>query len=435
MSIMYDANKMSTEDRITRAKIQLQKHSPFFAYLIMNMSIREDKKGTLAMPTLGVDCKGNCIYNAKFIDSLTDSQLKGVLCHETLHVALLHLLRREKKDPMWWNIACDAVINFMILNEGIEKGYELPENNILPDRHTGEWKIETRDGKVIIQCENKTANEVYEQLMRDIPECDCMCHKPKGKKKGKKKGGKQAGPGGPGNCCPCQGLSGFDNHTYGDKMSEAEKEAVKKDWQGKVADAATAAKARGDIPGSLKRLLEELLNPKLNWKTILYQFLTKDIPYNFTMKKPGRRSYATGIYLPTVLKENLKIVATIDCSGSISKTEYQSFVGEIYGITNAFEQVDMDILFWDTKVHKRVSIRGNDRQKLLNMTIPGGGGTTMGCLYDYYENQVAPQLMVHLTDGYTEDEPRLPMSKHLFVISSRGISDNLIALGQCISLD
>ena len=59
MSIIQ--SNMSVADRITRQKIQLQKQSPFFAHLVMNLTITENNE---AVPTMGVDCSGNKIGRA-----------------------------------------------------------------------------------------------------------------------------------------------------------------------------------------------------------------------------------------------------------------------------------------------------------------------------------------------------------------------------------
>ena len=409
MSIIQ--SNMSVADRITRQKIQLQKQSPFFAHLVMNLTITENNE---AVPTMGVDCSGNMVYNKEFVKTLTDEQLKGVLCHEVMHVALLHLLRLGKKDFQLWNVAADVAINYIILLEGLD----LPGGCILPNTHSNtiEFPIPNQKPIIITDLDKKTANEVYEELWNQLP------------KKGKGKGG--SGKSKDGYPLP----DGFDEHIYNDDMTDAEKDAAEKEWRGKLVDAATAAKARGKLPGGIKRLVDDLLNPKLNWKSLLYQFITKDIIYNYTMAKPGRKSYSTGVYMPTPLKENLNITVTVDTSGSINQEEYQTFISEIGGIANAFRQVNMTLLFWDTEVRDEMKITAGNIQKLIDMKIPGGGGTEIGCLSRYYKNGHTPRLMVHLTDGYTESNPKLPRCQHLFVISDRGTDSYLKGSGATVSL-
>jgi|TARA_B100001964_G_C14233162_1_gene601060 predicted metal-dependent peptidase len=372
------------KEKITKAKIQLQKDSPFFAHLVMNMSIKEDTN----IPTMGVNFEGNAIYNPEFIDKLTDLEVKGVLCHETMHVALQHLLRLGKRDMMLWNVAADMIINYMILSEG----FSLPKGVLIPKNGYTVYSINGKNGTFEIDVKEKSAEEIYEYLSSNTDKIDVEV----------------------------LGEGQFDSHEYGDHLSEPEKQAIAKEWQGKLVDAATAAKARGKLPSYIDRMMDDILNPKLNWKALLYQYLTKDILYNFTFKRPGRRSYSTGFYMPYEIKENLNITCTIDCSGSISKTEYTEYMSEIIGIANAFEQINMDIIFWDTEIRQVEKVTRGNQQKLLKMEIPGGGGTYISCLDEHFKDIRPPQLMVHLTDGYVESSPKLPYSKHLFVVSEHG---------------
>lgn len=43
--------------------------------------------------------------------ALTEYEARFVIAHEILHVALRHLDRRQGRDPLLWNVACDFVVN------------------------------------------------------------------------------------------------------------------------------------------------------------------------------------------------------------------------------------------------------------------------------------------------------------------------------------
>ena len=403
--------KFNPRERVVKAKIQLQREAPFFAHLVLSMTIKEDKN----IPSMGVSFDGNARYNPDWIDTLTDSQIKGVLCHEVMHVALSHLARLGKKDMFMWNVACDMLINWMISIEG----FELPKEGILP-KYGSTYEIPFKDTKLVVDVKDKTANEVYELLQKEAEANG---------------GGQGEGScGGEGGDLP----KGFDQHDYGEGLTDDEVRQVEKEWKGKIADAYVAAreKYRGDIPGYLKRLVEELLHPKLPWKPLLYQYITKDIPFNSTYRKPGRRTYSTGVYMPSEVKENLNVLVTVDCSGSISTDEYQEFISEIHGIASAFEQIDMRLLHWDTQVNLDKKITRVNKNELLETEVTGGGGTRMGCVKEYIEdnNINNPTISVHLTDGYVEDYPEVTMGQHLFVISKGGSPDRVEHLGRITSM-
>lgn len=408
--------KFTPREQIVKAKIDLQRKAPFFAHLVMNMNIAEDT----SVPSMGVDFKGNAFYNPEWVSTLSQEQTQGVLCHEVMHVALTHLLRLGKKDAMTWNIACDMLINYMILQEG----FSLPEGVLIPNGSVYTLPVEGKPD-IVIDVTGKVAEEVYEELQQQLPQCKCSCHSEgcSSEKDSSNSGDGDGDESEEGNCgCGCPSY-GFDSHEYGDKVSETEKQAIEKEWKGKLVDAATAAKARGKLPANMERLIDGLLNPKLNWKAILYQYITKDILYNHTYRKPGKRSYVTGVYMPSEIKENLEITVTVDTSGSISTDEFTEFMSEVSGIANAFEQIKMKILFWDTKVRSEHEVNRGNKNKLSELPIIGGGGTYMSCLGAYFKGKQPPQIMIHLTDGYIDYNPDLPYSKHLFVLGAHSSED------------
>ena len=47
---------MKASERITKAKIQLQKNYPFWAYLSLYIKFKEIEKGKMLCDTMGVDC-------------------------------------------------------------------------------------------------------------------------------------------------------------------------------------------------------------------------------------------------------------------------------------------------------------------------------------------------------------------------------------------
>ena len=56
-------------------------------------------------------------FNKDFLFSLSSSEQNALMLHEVLHMALLHVSRRESRDPYIWNIAADIVVNDLIKKE------------------------------------------------------------------------------------------------------------------------------------------------------------------------------------------------------------------------------------------------------------------------------------------------------------------------------
>src|SRR3990167_5535750 len=134
---------MEARDELIKARVRLQQENPFFSWLVMGLTLREVKDGSVA--TCGVDFKGNLYYNPKWIEKLTQPQIKTLLSHEVMHIALLHLTRardfipdieKDGEKRQLVNIAEDMVINNMLVQNDFEFSGELlngvvPKNNEL----------------------------------------------------------------------------------------------------------------------------------------------------------------------------------------------------------------------------------------------------------------------------------------------------------------
>jgi len=417
-----DYTKFSEKDRIIKAKIDLNKSRPFFSYILMNMEIEKTKSAEY-IPTMGVNQFGNLYWNEEFTKTLTDAQLEAVLAHEAMHIATLTFQRENNRDKMLWNMATDLVINQMLIDEQ----FDFPEGVLKPDSQ-GYFKFKDKNDKdVKLLIKDKNAEQVYDFLINHIK----IIHVNFG----------QNGENGDGQ--PDGDYQGsFDKHIDADKDSQGKSQEKAKDeasfkaneenWKKKSIEASTAAKMRGQLSANLARELEGILEPKIDWRKKLYQFITKDIPVDFSMRRPGRRFYTTGIYYPTVIRENLEVICGCDNSGSISygsqDSEGSQFISEGVGIAQAFSQIKMRFIWWDTSVNEKDDIVvGRDNYETLKTHKPtGGGGTNLSCFKSYCEEKgYRSRIYVILTDGYIESHPKLPDGKILFVLSKGG-SDTII---------
>jgi len=73
---------------------------------------------------------------------------KGLLAHEVFHCALLHMHRRNQRDPQLWNYAADYVVNDMVLALGLK----LPPTDLINDKYR-----------------NWTTENVYDDLVENNP--------------------------------------------------------------------------------------------------------------------------------------------------------------------------------------------------------------------------------------------------------------------------
>jgi len=399
---------MEAKDRITRCKIQIQKNNPFFAYLSLYLKEEEDTKGILKElgGGMGVDVNGGLLYDVDFVNGLNDEELQGVIIHEILHLAFLHLLRSGERNPRVSNLCDDIVVNQLIK----DNGFTLPKKGLIPDSDN---KI-IIFGQLIEDCNKKITEEIYDEL--DIKEVKVMVGGA-----GKSKGGKGKNAIG-----DSKGEEGrFDIHFKGDGLSAKEKKKLKKIWDGRLHEACSVAKMKGNVPVGIERLIGKLHEQKIPWREVLYNYITSQIPYDYTWGRCNKKSVSVGTYLPSTLKEKIDIVICIDVSVSIGQKELNDFLSEIIGIAKTFqERITMRLLTHETKINNDYTIDNGNIEKIKGLKIEGGGGTSHIQPFKFIADNIMDcKCCIFLTDGYSDlDEIKFeqyPFDK-LFVISKGG---------------
>ena len=221
----------------------------------------------------------------------------------------------------------------------------------------------------------------------------------------------------------------FDKHIKDKSKGQADDKATQEKWKKIAVEASTMAKQRGKGSSVYERMIDKLVDPEIDWRVKLSQFITKDLPVDFTMSRPGRRFYSSGIYYPSIIRESLNVVIGIDVSGSISDAEYSKFISEVVGIANAFDQIKMRIIWWSTEVIEgdNIEVTKMNSHEIVNHKFHSTGGTEMSCFAEYCKkNQVQSNVYVILTDGCIEEKPVIPDGQILFVTAGSSASDNII---------
>jgi predicted metal-dependent peptidase len=344
--------------KIVSAKATIIFTQPFFATLLLRMDMIEDP----SIPTMCTD--GRVIrYNPDFVIKQTAGKLVGLLCHECLHPALGHPYRRGNRDPRKFNRSTDYPVNQIVLDAGME----LPEGGLV-DKKYGYM----------------TAEAIYAQLP-DEPE-----------------NGKDDW-----NIGGVEDAVGED----GEKASESEMIQQQEEWKVALSQATEAAKAQGKLPAGLERLIEDILEPKLDWRALLRRFVEQIISFNYSWSRPNKRYIHQKLYLPSIIKDDTVNVAVgVDTSGSISQEELEEFSGEITGILSEFRS-SCDVVYCDTQVNHVDHFDYEDFP--IKMNAKGGGGTDLTQIEKWVsQQQELPKCLIIFTDLYTnfsEQEPEFPV--------------------------
>ena len=189
--------------------------------------------------------------------------------------------------------------------------------------------------------------------------------------------------------------------------------ALEADWNISIQQAAEVARAAGKLPGNLSDLVGAALEPKIDWRTVMWPFFTDMIDDDYTWRKPNRAYISEDEYLPSMYAEGLGEIAVIfDTSGSC--VEYaQTFWSEAAAVMQQCAPQAIHILQCDTDVTDAVTLdKGSDQHEYVP-ELKGGGGTKFYPAFDYisehYPDVVA---VVYLTDLESNDfgnEPEYPV--------------------------
>jgi predicted metal-dependent peptidase len=364
---------MLEERRVQKSKISLMRN-PKFALLSGILMVGKTKVVD-NLPTASTNGRDES-YGRKFVKELRDQELNFVVAHENYHKMYRHLTTWRKLhdiDHRLANSACDYVINIQL------KDLDPNETLIAMPRY--------KDGKVMGLIDERfrgmNAKEVFDILREE---------------KGTGGSGGEGGDGDP----------EFDDHDWdGAKdMTEAEKKDLAREIDQAIRQGIMARqKIAGTGAGGLDRELDGLLEPKVNWREVLRDFVksTCNAKDKSSWRKVNRRFLSTGVYMPSLIGEKVgHLVIAIDTSGSIGGDELSEFLSEVKGIAEEVNPECVDLLYWDSEVAGHETYSGSTASDIPNSTKPkGGGGTSPSCVSAYLkEKNIQPECVIVLTDGY-----------------------------------
>lgn len=327
-----------------------------------------------------------------------DEELFGLDFHERLHVVLMHMWRRDGRNPGIWNIANDALINRFILN----RGYKLPAGGVLID-----WVTEEMDSE-----------EVYNRLMKEAPEPDDGDGSGDGQGEDAEGDGDGSGQGdgqGAGRNTKTTkkfGKGGWDKQ--GD-LEDAPEEGNRADMEATIRAAAEMARACGDGSTMIDRVLGEPPKATVNWKDEVRAALTSSARDDFTYRRFSRRFLSRGMYLPALHSDAMGgLMIGFDTSGSVSPKDALQICGEIQGIVDDLSPDWIEVVYCDSQVQRTQRFEKGDA---LTLDPPQGGGTRFKPVFDYAEEKVQAgeriAALIYLTDmeGNLEEcvEPQFPV--------------------------
>lgn len=342
---------------LSDARTTILREHPFFGRLMLRL-----KFGLAECGTAFTDMR-HIVFDREFADRLSMDELKYVLVHEVLHCALKHCTRGMGKQHFIYNVACDIVVNSMILDMYNQEEIIIdgePMIHLAPNGSEGR---------------KHTAEEIYEMLMRMTPRAFENMY----------------------------GNGSFDNHDVWDKLDCPTLEDI---WDHNLKEVAGACGIGSGIPGLLVRYLKEVEHsPRTNWRQVLHDFIQFN-KNDYDFAQPDKR-YSGDVILPSFC-ENIdgskieKLWFFVDTSGSVSDEAVSVAYEEIKQATTQIDNLSGMLFFFDHMVSDPAPFEA--LEDILSIKPIGGGGTSFRAIFktlgEYAEKDELPNVIVIITDGY-----------------------------------
>ena len=359
-----DEELATMADSFEKHRIFLLATQPFYGTLLMNLKYMGFHP---SVPTAAVSADGSVYMNPRFLAGLTPEGQRGLLLHETLHVALDAFGRQGPRAPGLWNKAHDYAINLMI--DDIPGGrISLPPGGLLDQKYRG-W----------------SAEEVYEDLLQKNGD-------------GENDGGNGSGP-------PMDDLRpDLSTTTLGKEAQRGDSSAanqLRQKWREVLAIARQTAKLQGKMPAGLDQQIGKYLNPTVPWTEVLARFVGDALgPQQSTFSRPSRRQSAIGraaIMPGRNRRTGADITILWDTSGSMNG-EADAIFAEVCGICNDMG-ISARLIVCDAAVHWDGMIESAD-DALEHLA--GGGGSDFIPAFDLINSEARRTVVVAFTDGYID---------------------------------
>lgn len=353
-------------------------YGEFALYLIFHKNDNID--------TCGVNVSKNKMhlyYNDDFLDKLSQKECNFVLLHELFHLFYNHQQRVVvgNYNPKLANIAQDAIINTIIMND-ISSDYVS-----IPHRNDGKPMVITMDkdynGKLLFE-------EYYEYLYNkmkkweknELDEDDVMCDVFLDIKTKK-----------------CSG-------EYLDKHIENDDQDKTKDFT--IMGIVQSLKNRGLYSKDIGMTIDKLHRKDKDYLKYIKHILNTDIFGVVKHKTYARMNRLNIDGLKGNIKHNITINCVLDTSGSMCGT-FDKLLTYIYQ-----NDININLIECDTEVRITKNIKNKNR--LNKIEIQGLGGTILQPSIDIISRKYNKYCTLIMTDGYCD------------ILDFNGIKNNILVL-------
>ena len=376
MSSWFNYKVTDAMRRVLVAREKIARRNPFFASILFNARLVESDKHQ----TIWTDGM-NVYFNPEYIKQ-NEQFVEGDILECVMHAAMQHVGRKKYRNNEKWNEACDLSIRPLVHQYFKQHPALMAQDGRFPD---------------------KAAEEIYELLETQEQKQKGKGQGGKGKPEGQEKGENGAGeqPGG---------------MVDPDPQDQEEAEAAAKQWARSVSNAMEKATKAGNMPGNIKRLIEELLPAdKLDWRDIIRDMSrdAKSKNARSWSRANRRRNGQDGEpVMPGFADDNIyNLVICFDVSGSVSQEMLRNMKSEVASVMDQDLINQATLIAVDTRPQSIEVVTNGDG--VANWHPKGGGGTdfrsAMQLIKEEYGQSIGLLFLTDLETSSFGEEPPFPV--------------------------
>jgi len=359
-------------EKLITARVGLLLRASFFGNLATRLKLVNADEWC---PTAATDGR-NFYYNSRFVDMLKPKEIEFLFGHEVLHCVYDHFGRRGDRDPQLFNIANDYCVNADLKKHRVGEFI-----TSVPCLYDAKYQDMSSEEIYDILYENAEKIDIGDLIDKMLDE--------------HLDGEGQDGSGG-------EDGDGKENGKGRPKLSAEERQKIKDEIKEAVLAAAAASDGAGNLPAGVKRIIEDMTAPKMNWRELLRMQLESTIKSDYTWMRNSRRGWHMDAVMPGMkLDPMIDIAISIDASGSMLDKMLKDFLAEVAGIMEQFPNYRIHVVSFDTQVYNPQQFDSENLDDITGYEIKGGGGTDFDCVFQYFkDNEIEPKRHIMFTDGY-----------------------------------
>lgn len=370
-------SRPKTQNKLATARTRLILDKPFLGALVLRLPLVAADPGWCK--TASTDAR-KLYFNPEYIESLDIRETQFVLAKQALHCALSHFARRHHRIRSRWELACDYAVNPLLIHDGLKP----------PPGTPVEENFEDMTAEEIYHCIDEFDDETSEFEKPSDSLGDEGSHAPQ-------QNGQSPPPQESGRPEPDQENEELARQPA--ELTAQQQEELSIQWQQRLAGAAQQAMQAGKLGGSMARMVDYMLQPKLPWRMLLAKYMTASARDDYSYSRPSSRRGDPAIF-PSLRSTQINVAVGLDISGSVDDKDMNEFLSEVDAIKGNM-RARITLLPCDAELAEGVPWIFEPWEDIeMPRVLKGGGGTSFCPVFDWLDGQdQPPDLLVYFTDG------------------------------------